>query len=33
MTFLPGPLLAGVVAPDSPLPMGQIEVKCVPMLN
>ena len=30
---LPGPLWPGVVAPDRVLSIGQIELKCVLMLN
>ena len=30
---LPGPLWPGVVAPDRALSMGQIELKCVLILN
>ena len=30
---VPGPLWPGVVAPDGVLLMGQIELKCVLMLN
>ena len=30
---IPGQLSPGVVAPDSFLPMGRIELKCILMLN
>ena len=30
---LPGPLWPGMVAPDKVLPLGQIELNCVLMLN
>ena len=33
MALLLGPLRPGVVAPDRVLSMGQIELKCVLMLN
>ena len=33
LALLSGPLWPGVVAPDKSLPMGQIELNCIPLLN